>query len=172
MPPGDLSTLHSGRVEVEFSVQDSLDQASATQAGWSDERLRRLVRGIVEQELPPGSYQLSLHLVDDVTIRELNLEHRGQDAHTDVLSFPLHDPHGMRFVVPANHPIHLGDVVVSLPRTLAQAEAFGHTPERELAYLVAHGALHVLGYDHQDEAERLRMRAREEEALQPLGFTR
>lgn len=159
-------------VEVEVSVQDTLDRAIAGQAGWGGERLRRLASAIVERELPPGRYQLSLHLVDDGTIRELNLEHRGQDAHTDVLSFPLHDPNGMRFVVPSSHPIHLGDVVISLPRVLAQAEAFGHTPERELAYLVAHGTLHVLGYDHQEEAERLRMRAREEEALEPLGLTR
>jgi probable rRNA maturation factor len=63
-------------------------------------------------------------------------------------------------------------VVVSYPRAVAQAEEYGHSVERELAYLVAHGVLHVLGYDHEVEAEQRVMRQKEEEALQPLGFTR
>jgi probable rRNA maturation factor len=89
-----------------------------------------------------------------------------------VLSFPLHDPTGMRFVVPPGHPVDLGDVVISHARALEQAQQLGHSAERELAYLVAHGVLHILGYDHEEETERHRMRAREEEALQPLGFAR
>ena len=91
---------------------------------------------------------------------------------TDVLSFPLHDPNGMRFVLPPDQPAHLGDVVVSLPRAAEQAHDFGHSLDREIGYLVAHGVLHVLGYDHEEEADRRRMRQKEEEALRPLGFTR
>ena len=63
-------------------------------------------------------------------------------------------------------------MVISYPRAVAQADEYGHSVEREVAYLVAHGVLHVLGYDHEEEAERERMRRKEEEALQPLGFTR
>ena len=68
--------------------------------------------------------------------------------------------------------MNLGDVVVSFPRAMEQAREYGHSPERELAYLVAHGVLHVLGYDHEEDADQRRMREREEEALGPLGFTR
>ena len=89
-----------------------------------------------------------------------------------MLSFPLHDPNGMRFVLPPGEPVNLGDVVLSYPRAIAQAHDFGHSVERELGYLVAHGVLHVLGYDHEADADRRRMRQREEEALEPLGFTR
>jgi probable rRNA maturation factor len=157
----------SPTVHVEFSVEDGLD------AAWDEARTGALVRSIIARELPDTSHALiSLHLVGDETIRELNAEHRGLDAHTDVLSFPLHDPGGMRFVLPPGQPANLGDVVVSHPRAAEQAAEFGHSLERETAYLVAHGVLHVLGYDHEDEAERRVMRSREEEALTPLGFTR
>jgi probable rRNA maturation factor len=136
------------------------------------ERLEALVRTIVSGELGPGDYTLSLHIVDDDEIQALNKEHRGKDIHTDVLSFPLHDPNGMRFVLPPGAPANLGDVVVSLPRAQEQAREFGHSVERELGYLVAHGVLHLLGYDHEEEADRRRMRQQEEAALAPLGLTR
>jgi probable rRNA maturation factor len=135
-------------------------------------RLEELVQSILARELGPGEYALGLHVVDDDEIRALNKQHRGKDAHTDVLSFPLHDPNGMRFVLPPGAPANLGDVVISLPRVHDQAQDFGHSVERELAYLVAHGVLHLLGYDHEEEADRRRMRQQEEAALAPLGLTR
>jgi probable rRNA maturation factor len=162
-----MSPPRHNTVDVEFSVERGL-------AGkWDEARIRTLVRSIVARELPDAQHAvISLHLVGDETIRALNAEHRGKDVHTDVLSFPLHDPNGMRFVLPPDQPAHLGDVVVSLPRAAEQAADFGHSLDRELGYLVAHGVLHVLGYDHEEEAERRRMRQKEEEALRPLGFTR
>jgi probable rRNA maturation factor len=135
-------------------------------------RLEELVQSILARELGPGTYTLALHFVDDDEIRSLNKEHLGKDSHTDVLSFPLHDPNGMRFVLPPDAPANLGDVVVSIPRAQEQAREFGHSVERELGYLVAHGVLHMLGYDHEEEAERRRMRQQEEAALAPLGLTR
>jgi probable rRNA maturation factor len=154
-------------VGVEMSVEDGLD------ATWDEPRIVQLVRSIVGNEFPGGGdYAISLHLVGDETIRALNVEHRDLDAHTDVLSFPLHDPNGMRFVLPPNQPAALGDVVISYPTAAAQAEEFGHSVDREIGYLVAHGVLHVLGYDHEDEDDRRRMRQQEEDALRPLGFTR
>jgi probable rRNA maturation factor len=154
------------RVHLEFEVEDEQPDA------WDRERLPRLVTSIVSQELGAGDYALTLHLVSDETIHELNREHREVDSSTDVLSFSLHDPDGLRFVMPPDQPIPLGDVVVSYPHVLAQAEEYGHTPERELAYLVAHGVLHVLGYDHEEPADQAQMRQREEAALEPLGLTR
>jgi probable rRNA maturation factor len=154
-------------VGVELSVEDGLD------ASWDQPRINQLVRSIVANAFPAGGdYAISLHLVGDETIRALNVEHRDVDAHTDVLSFPLHDPNGMRFVLPPNQPAALGDVVISFPTASAQAQEFGHSIDREIGYLVAHGVLHVLGYDHEDEDDRRRMRQQEEEALRPLGFTR
>jgi probable rRNA maturation factor len=151
-------------LSVEFSVDDDLD------ASWDEPRICRLVSSIVRRELPDvDEFVVSLHLVDEATIRELNAAHRAKDVATDVLSFPLQSSD---FVVPTDVPAHLGDVVVSYPRAVAQAEEYGHSVDREVAYLVAHGVLHVLGYDHEVEAERSVMRAKEEEALQPLGFTR
>jgi probable rRNA maturation factor len=151
---------------IEFEVEEGLDGI------WDEPRIGALVRSIVDREERTSDYSISLHLVGDETIRALNSEHRATDAHTDVLSFPLHDPNGMRFVLPPDQPANLGDVVVSYPRAVAQAHDFGHSVDRELGYLVAHGVLHVLGYDHEAADERRIMRQKEEEALAPLGFTR
>lgn len=155
-----------------FELAVELDVGEGLEATWEEPRIRALVQSIVRREVGSGYWAISLHLVGDEEIRDLNREHRGKDAHTDVLSFPLHDPSGMRFVVPPGQPIELGDVVISHPRAVEQAHEFGHSVEREVAYLAAHGVLHVLGYDHEAEDERAVMRAKEEEALEPLGFTR
>jgi probable rRNA maturation factor len=166
--PDETETASNAlRVGVEFAVEDGLE------ATWDEPRIIALVHSIVDRDVPDGGdYAISLHLVGNETIRHLNTEHRGVDAHTDVLSFPLHDPNGMRFVLPAGQPANLGDVVISYPTAVAQAHDFGHSVDREIGYLVAHGVLHVLGYDHEEVEDRRRMRHREEEALRPLGFTR
>jgi probable rRNA maturation factor len=115
-----------------------------------------------------GRYQLSITIVSDARIRELNAEHRGIDAITDVLSFPLQSDDGASFVLPVAEPTHLGDVVLALGRAAEQAEEYGHSLERELAYLTVHGVLHLLGFDHETEDEREEMRRREEEILVDL----
>jgi probable rRNA maturation factor len=151
-------------LSVDFSVEPELA------AHWDEEGISAVVASIVARELPDVTEcVLGVHLVTDQTIQELNAAHRGKDSATDVLSFPLHSG---EFVLPPGEPLNLGDIVVSYPRAVAQAEEYGHSLERELAYLVAHGVLHVLGYDHEVEAEQRVMREKEEEALQPLGFTR
>jgi probable rRNA maturation factor len=131
-----------------------------------------LVRSVAERCLAAdgltGLYQLSITIVSDQRIRELNAEHRGLDAVTDVLSFPLQADDGASFVLPPTAPTHLGDVVVALGRAAEQAEEYGHSLERELAYLTVHGVLHLLGYDHEADDDREAMRAREEEVLVDL----
>jgi probable rRNA maturation factor len=152
---------------IDFSVDERLT------ATWDEPRLGPLIQDIVRHHFPAGGeFVIGLHLVDDQTIRSLNAEHRGIDAHTDVLAFPLRDEDGVRFIEPPDQPLHLGDVVVSQPRAEEQAREYGHSIEREIAYLVAHGVLHVLGYDHEQDADRRRMRQHEEEVLRALGFTR
>ncbi len=76
------------------------------------------------------------------------------------------------FALPPGEAVHLGDIVISYPRAVEQAHEYGHSVDREVAYLTAHGVLHVLGHDHEEESERRVMRQKEEEALAPLGFTR
>jgi probable rRNA maturation factor len=90
--------------------------------------------------------ELSLAFVDDEEIQRLNLAFRGQDAPTDVLSFA--DDDGNEFPTPAGAPKLLGDIVISLERAHAQAALFGHSLERELAFLLVHGLLHLAGFDH------------------------
>ena len=151
-------------MSIDFSVEDGV------RATWDEARISRLVSSIVSRERPDlSAYLLGLHLVSDATIHQLNATHRAKDSPTDVLSFPLHEG---AFVLPPGERVNLGDVVVSYSRAVAQAKEYGHSVKRELAYLVAHGVLHVLGYDHEIEAEQQVMRQKEEEALQPLGFTR
>ncbi|HZR00331.1 MAG TPA: rRNA maturation RNase YbeY [Chloroflexota bacterium] len=132
------------------------------------ELLRRVVQRAVAGEGLDGSYQVTVTLVSDDEIRDLNKTHRGKDEVTDVLSFPLTEGDAASFVLPDEVPTHLGDVVVSTDRARAQAAELGHSFERELAYLAVHGTLHLLGYDHEDDGEKVRMRAREEHALADL----
>ncbi len=125
---------------------------------------------------------VGLSVVNDDEIACLNARHRGIEGPTDVLSFPLDPPPraGARadggepptFVSPPRRRRELGDVVVSYERVLAQAREYGHSAGRELAYLIAHGLLHLLGHDHEVEGERAVMREREEAALAEVGLTR
>jgi probable rRNA maturation factor len=133
--------------------------------------LRKVCAAALAGEGVTGPVILTLTLVDDDEIRAINREHRRIDRPTDVLSFPLIDGTD-GFALPPGAPRELGDVVVSYPRAVAQAEEYGHPVERELAYLVVHGVLHILGHDHEIPAEQAVMRAREEAALAVVGLVR
>jgi probable rRNA maturation factor len=138
--------------------------------------LRRVVLAALAAEGYERGYAVDVRLTDDAGIWTLNRAQRGVDAPTDVLSFPLLQPAGAaaapRFVLPPAATVHLGDVVVSLPRARAQAEDFGHSVDRELAYLLVHGVLHLLAYDHERPADAAAMRKREEAILAALGLPR
>lgn len=148
---------------IEVEVADETG-AAATHAPL----LRTLAQRAVSTEGLDGAYHVTIVVVSDQRIRELNRTHRGIDAVTDVLSFPLLDGDGAAFVLPPGLPTHLGDVVVALDQARRQAEEYGHSFERELAYLTGHGLLHLLGYDHEDDEATVHMRAREEEILPDL----
>ncbi len=111
--------------------------------------------------------ELSVALVDDVQIRSLNRRYRKVDRPTDVLSFPAGDAPALE-----EAPAPLGDVVISLETAWRQAAQFGHSPEREVGYLIAHGVLHLLGFDHETDEERAAMRRLEEEALARVALVR
>lgn len=112
--------------------------------------------------------EVSLVLTSDQEIQELNRTYRGIDRPTDVLSFPQEEGEG-EWVAPPNGVRNLGDIVISYRRAEEQAEEYQHSLQRELGYLIAHGVLHLLGYDHETEAERQDMRQREEHALAAAG---
>ena len=106
--------------------------------------------------------EVSIVFVDEEYIRHLNKQYRGVDYPTDVLAFAMHEGESFCMV---EEELILGDVVVSLPVAQRQSMEYGHGLLREVAYLVVHGVLHLLGYDHQTEEDRRVMRAREEAVL-------
>lgn len=134
-----------------------------------------LIRRAIEATLSYESYQnnaeISLTFTDNEGIRRLNCEFRGIDKPTDVLSFPLTD-YGATSVPIANEVCgSLGDVVISLERAYEQADEYGHSPEREIAFLTVHSMLHLLGYDHEtSKADELDMRKRQTEILASIGL--
>lgn len=130
--------------------------------------LRAVVQRALETEGLDGSYLMTISLVSDEQIQEINRTHRGIDAVTDVLSFPLLGDDAAEFVLPPGASTHLGDIAISVAQCERQAQEYGHSAEREMGYLAAHGVLHLLGYDHEDEEDRLQMRTREEEILVEL----
>jgi probable rRNA maturation factor len=132
--------------------------------------IRRVSRTTLAGSDLTGRARLSVHLVDDVEIHRINADHRGVDAPTDVLSFPQIEDSG--FVTPPGESMHVGDVVLSMDRVRSQASEYGHSFEREIGYLTAHGILHCLGYDHETDAERAEMRKREEAIMAAAGLTR
>lgn len=127
--------------------------------------------------------EVNVLLTDNEQIQEINRDNRGIDRPTDVLSFPMiefQEPEAFEIV--EEHPedyfnsdtgeLLLGDIVISMDKVYEQAQEFGHSAERELAFLVAHSMLHLSGYDHEEEEERLLMEAKQEEILQNKGYTR
>lgn len=121
------------------------------------------------EELSP-EFEVSISFVDDEAIHELNLEYRGVDAATDVLSFPQDDLGDLD--LPEGFPLMLGDIIISLERAWEQAQEYGHSLEREVLYLAIHGFFHLMGYDHETEEEQGVMRKLEEEVLSELDLGR
>lgn len=141
--------------------------------------LERVIPAALAAEKVDVPCLVEVLLTDDEGIHQINLDQRGVDAPTDVLSFPMFD------LRPGEHPtaadadpgsggvVMLGDMVIDLDRAKAQGEEFGHGTVREVAYLAVHSVLHLLGYDHLDEGPmKAQMRAREEAILGKLGLER
>jgi probable rRNA maturation factor len=119
----------------------------------------------------PDEAEVSLLLVDNQRIHELNREYRGVDRPTDVLSFALQEETEEEPDAELEDDM-LGDIVISVQRAREQAADYGHSFEREIIYLAVHGTLHLLGYDHEDDEDKKEMRAKEEEVMAVLGLGR
>lgn len=139
-------------------------------------KLKMLIRRAIEETLTFEQYgndvEVSVTLTDSEGIQDLNLRFRGIDAPTDVLSFPLFDFEGETDEPPVDEIQNmLGDIVLNLERTQAQAEEFGHSFEREAAFLTVHSMLHLLGYDHEtSEEDDADMRARQRAVMERMGL--
>lgn len=112
--------------------------------------------------------EISVTLVDNAEIHELNKQHRNIDRATDVLSFPANEGE----IIAAIPDGFLGDIVISVEKAVEQAEDYGHSVERELAFLTVHGTLHLLGYDHMTETDEKEMFALQKEILESMGVQR
>jgi probable rRNA maturation factor len=148
--------------------KDRIDvQTSPRFAGEADkELLRRVTTEVLRREGVEDEVALSVVITDDEAVRELNRQFRDVDAPTDVLAFGSGEESD--FVTALGEPAYLGDVVISYPRAVVQAEEYGHSINRELALLAVHGVLHLLGYDHVNEAERVEMWAIQNGVLESL----
>ncbi|MBR5272655.1 MAG: rRNA maturation RNase YbeY [Clostridia bacterium] len=133
--------------------------------------IRKCCAAVLKKEGVVDNCEISVTVVDNETIRSLNSQTRGIDKETDVLSFPLGE-NGEYEVNYATDALLLGDIVISLTKAVEQAQEYGHSVEREIAFLTVHSMLHLLGYDHIEENDRKIMRAREEEILNYMGITR
>ena len=127
--------------------------------------------------------QVNIILTTNDEIQQINLEQRGVDAPTDVLSFPMIDfaypsdftileASGIDSFDPETGELLLGDIVISVDKVIEQAEKYNHEVKREYAFLITHSMLHLFGYDHMDEVERENMEFKQDEILTRLNITR
>ncbi|MCI6091646.1 rRNA maturation RNase YbeY [bacterium] len=143
---------------------------------------QRVGDAVLDYEQCPYESEVELLLTMDEEIREMNREFRDIDRATDVLSFPMiayESPADFAFLEedescfdPDTGELMLGNIVISKQKVVEQAEEYGHTVEREYAFLIAHSMLHLLGYDHMEEEERAVMEKKQREILDGLGITR
>lgn len=157
-------------IEYETEIELELDYRSI---------IEKVAEKSLDLEQCPYEVELNVILTDNQEIRTINREYRENDAPTDVLSFPM-----IEYEIPADFDrleeeednyfnpetgeLILGDIIISVEKVIEQAEEYGHTRERELAFLTAHSMMHLFGYDHMEEAERMVMEEKQRKVLDEL----
>ena len=142
--------------------------------------IRQIVVAALDYENCPYEAEVSVTVVDDKEIQEINKTYRNIDKATDVLSFPMYqyekaadfDNLDDSAFNPESGELLLGDIVISAEKVTAQAKEYGHSTEREFAFLLVHSMLHLLGYDHMEEEERLVMESKQKEILELNDYKR
>jgi len=160
-----MAARRPSRPAYRIEVQVARPFRSVLRAAW----LRRIARRVLAAE-DAGPTELGVVISDDTTVRELNRRYLGVDEPTDVLSFGLGEEGDGPFALPPGEAAALGEVIVSYPTAVRQAEEQGHSVEAEVAHLLVHGILHLLGYDHLEAEDERVMREREEEILPDLDL--
>lgn len=135
-----------------------------------NELLEKVVEKSLEVESIDNDIEVSISFVDNDEIRHLNREFRNKDSATDVLSFPQYDD--LELLKQENSIVILGDIVISLEKAKEQSIEYGHSFERETAFLTAHSMFHLFGYDHDTDENTKLMRQKEEKVLELLGILR
>ena len=148
--------------EIEISVAEEF--RGLVDEGW----VRRIAQTVLKAEGVASPYEVGLVFTDSETVRQLNRDYRGVDEYTDVLAFHMlpQKEADSSFVLPPDGVTRLGEAIISYPQAVEQAKEQGHSTEGELALLVIHGILHLLGYDHEEPEEAAEMRTREKELLE------
>jgi len=148
--------------EIEISAEEKF-------RGLVDESwVRKIAQQVLKAESATPPYEVSIVFTDSETVQRLNRDYRGVDEPTDVLAFymlPEKEP-ASSFILPPDGITRLGEVIISYPQAVEQAKDQGHSVNKELALLIIHGILHLLGYDHEKPEEEAKMRAREKELLE------
>jgi probable rRNA maturation factor len=147
-------------VQLEEQYEDKLDA----------DALHRLAMSVLHAERKEGPLEVGVVVTTDDEVHALNKEYLGHDYQTDVISFGMASDED--FITPEERPEYLGDVVISYDRAAEQGSEYDHTTEQEVATLLIHGLLHLLGYDDTDDESRLRMHARQDELLGSSEFRR
>ena len=151
-----------------IDINDETNQLEQNQL----ELLEKLLDYAREKEEIENDAELSITIVDNETIQEINKQYRDKDQPTDVISFALEE-HGEEEIEIRgdNLPRHLGDIIISIEKVNEQANEYGHSFNRELGFLAVHGFLHLLGYDHMTTEEEKEMMERQDHLLDDFGLT-
>lgn len=163
-----------------------MEKETDEEIGFDYERiLENVIEQTLLQEKCPYECEVNLTFTDDDGIREVNREFRELDIPTDVLSFPMVDYEApadfsvleteeaeVMYFNPETGELLLGDILISVERAKEQAAEYGHSLKREICFLTAHSMLHLLGYDHMEDSERLIMEEKQKQVLSSLGITR
>ncbi len=165
--------LHScammSTMEIDILFDDGFE--SCLDESW----LRKIIEAVLKMENTGDNVEVSLLITGQKRIHQLNRDYRGIDRPTDVLSFAMQEEcpsekgEDFSFVAPPDGIKHLGEVIISYPQAVIQAEERGHSVKKEVAVLIIHGILHLLGYDHIEDKEAEQMEAREKIILESLA---
>ena len=135
-----------------------------------EKKIENFIKFILEneykEEYGKNDYYLSLLIADNKIIKQINKEYRNKDTETDVISFAYNETENIGGLNV------LGDIIISLEKVKNQSKEYGHSEEREFYYVLCHGMLHLLGYDHIEDEDKKIMRKREEEILEKFNYTR
>ncbi len=154
---------------MNIDIMDETNQLTEDQ----EELLHKLLAYAAKQEEISMDSELSVTIVDNESIQQINKDYREKDMPTDVISFALEEQGEEEIEIRGDDlPRHLGDIVISIDKAIEQAKEYNHSFERELGFLAVHGFLHLLGYDHMSTAEEKEMMERQDNLLNDFGLTR
>lgn len=154
-------------VEINYNNIEKMDREEVM--------LKEVVQAVLNEEGIVHDLYINITLTNNEEIHIINKQYRNVDRPTDVLSFPMYEREEIPELRRKDNIFAeeiLGDIIISIPKVKEQAEEYGHSFERELAYLTTHGMLHLLGYDHMIDEEKEQMRKKEEKILEKLNIVR